>query len=430
MTRRLPAIWLLMASIVAQGVEAQDGGSSSGDFPFRAANDAASPRIAQFRADVAMTGVSAIEAFWNELEVSGAPLVERIPDDADHSLVTFVWRGSPEAKNVVVTDGVSIAVGGVDPLNSRMTRIDGTNVWYRSYIVRNDGRFTYALSENDPMALFSDPARMSNSTADPLNANRLPIIGQTYVSLPDAPIRSWVGQPAPENTGQVEMLERDGRSLRVYMPPGYRSTGEEYPLVLTMAGGFYADMVEVTSTLDHLIAEGRIPSVLAVVVSGTLDELPCVPEFEQFLADDLMPWMRQTYHATSDPKQTVIAGSSMGGLASACAAVNHPEVFGKVLSQSGSYWWNREYGSREEGDDFTNAELLTRQINSMDRVPVDFYIEVGLMEFEGQLDTNRRFRDALLANGYKVDYREFNGNHSYVNWRETFGEGLVSLLRN
>ena len=23
-----------------------------------------------------------------------------------------------------------------------------------------------------------------------------------------------------------------------------------------------------------------------------------------------------------------------------------------------------------------------------------------------------------------------NGNHSYVNWRETFGEGLVTLLGN
>jgi enterochelin esterase family protein len=50
------------------------------------------------------------------------------------------------------------------------------------------------------------------------------------------------------------------------------------------------------------------------------------------------------------------------------------------------------------------------------------------MEFEGQLGTNRRFRNALLGKGYSVEYREFNGNHSYVSWRESFGEGLAILL--
>lgn len=100
-----------------------------------------------------------------------------------------------------------------------------------------------------------------------------------------------------------------------------------------------------------------------------------------------------------------------------------------MLSQSGSYWWNLRYGSREEGDDLSDAEWLTRHIESSDRVPVEFYVEAGLMEFEGILGTNRRFRDALLGKGYAVEYREFNGNHSYVSWRESFGDGLAVLLR-
>lgn len=430
MKSKFIAIMFFIGSTVTSVVLSQGVVDSAGIYPFRAAQDAISPRIARLRADFAMSGASAVEAFWIELAVSGAPLVEPIPNDSEHSLVTFVWQGSPAAENVVITDGVSVGVGGADPLNSQMTRLDGTSVWYRSYVVRNDGRFTYALSENDPLALFTDPARMSNSTADPLNSNRLPFIGQTYVELPEAATRSWSVQLTPKDSGKVQEQELDERSLRVYTPPGFDDSGEPYPLVLTMGGGFYADMVEVIPTLDHLIAEGRIPPVVAVVVSGTGDELLCSPEFARILAEDLVPWMRMNYHATARPERTVIAGSSRGGLASACTAVNRPDVFGKVLSQSGSFWWNRDYRSREEGDDFSNAELLTREIASRDRVAVDFYVEVGLMEFEGQLDTNRRFRDALEAKGYKVDYREFNGNHSYVNWRETFGEGLVSLLGN
>lgn len=422
------ALMFLLTSAAATALLAQEPADSPATYPFRAADDAASERMARLRDDLAMIGASAVLDFWDEVEESGAPLVEPTRGSDEYSLITFVWRGSPQARNVVITDGVSVGVGGAEPLNSRMTHIDGTDVWYRSYVVRNDGRFTYALSENDPMALFSDPGRRSNSTADPLNANRLPIIGQTYVELPKASRRAWSVPLTEENSGEVTRLELNGRSVRVYTPAGFRSAGETYPLILTMAGGFYADMVEIASTLDHLIAEGRIPPVVAVVVSATAVELQCSPEYARFLAADLVPWARATYHATSQPAQTVIAGSSIGGLASACAAVSHPDVFGKVLSQSGSFWWNRVFRSREQGDDSSDAEWLTRRVRALDRVPVKFYLEVGLMEFEGQLDTNRRLRDALAEKGYVVDYREFNGNHSYVNWRESFGEALVALL--
>jgi enterochelin esterase-like enzyme len=51
------------------------------------------------------------------------------------------------------------------------------------------------------------------------------------------------------------------------------------------------------------------------------------------------------------------------------------------------------------------------------------------MEIPDQRDTNRRFRDVLNSKGYAIDYREFNGNHTYLHWRGSFGDGLVSLLR-
>ncbi len=429
MTRvTISALALLIGLVGASPLQAQEPGISPAAFPFQAADDTASVRIARLRSDAVTIGPSAVAEFWKEVEESGAPLVEPTPGHAGHSLVTFAWRGAAQATNVVITDGVSVGVGGVDPLNSRMTHIEGTDVWYRSYVVRNDGRFTYALSENDPLTLFTDPERMSSSKADPFNSTRLPIIGQTYVELPDAPARSWTVPLAPENSGEVTRSELNGHSLRVYTPAGFSTSGQPYPLLLTMAGGFYADMVEVTPTLDHLIAEGRIPPVVAIVVSGSAEELKCAPEYARFLAEDLVPWARVNHHATSNPRQTAIAGSSLGGLASACAAVNHPDVFGKVLSQSGSFWWNRVYRSREQGDDLADAESLTRRIAVIDRVPVDFYLEVGLMEIDGQLGTNRRLRDALVNKGYAVHYREFNGNHSYVNWRESFGEALVVLL--
>jgi enterochelin esterase family protein len=313
---QLLTLALVIASIWAPGLPAQERSDSLESYPFRAADNSSSARIAKLRADVAMVGASALEEFWSELEDDGAPIIELIPGEPRHSLVTFVWRGSEEARNVVVANGVALGVGGIDPLDSLMTRIEGTDVWYRSYAVRNDGSFTYKLSENDSLTLFTDPARMSNSIDDPLNSKKLPIIGQTYVKLPDAPTRTWTNSVAPEKSGEETRLELNGRMLRVYTPAGFDASGGPYPLLLTMAGGFYADMIELKPTLDHSIAASRIPPLVAVVVSSTGDELECSPEFSSYLAEELVPWVRTSYHATADPRHTVIAGASAGGLAS------------------------------------------------------------------------------------------------------------------
>src|SRR5262249_707099 len=148
---------------------------------------------------------------------NGAPLVESIPGDDKHSLVTFVWRGSSKAENVVITDGVSVGVGDVDPINSEMTRIPETDVWYRTYNVRNDARFTYSLSENDPLALFTDPNRKSNSKADPLNPHKF-ATGQSYVELRDALPQPWIALRPAAMPGKVESTSLKNVSVWVYTP--------------------------------------------------------------------------------------------------------------------------------------------------------------------------------------------------------------------
>jgi enterochelin esterase-like enzyme len=409
------AICLCLAAPIVAGAQT----TSEAVYPFRESD--ASPRIAMLRTAVSKNSAdAAVEEFWSEMRAHGAPLVEAIPGDDKHSLVTFVWRGSAKAENVVITDGVSIGVGDADPRKSEMTRIPNTDVWYRTYDIRNDARFTYALSENDPLTSFIDPDRKSNSQADPLNPHKF-LTGQTYLELPAAPPQPWVIAHAGVMSGAVENTSLSGHKLWVYTPANFQQTGEPYPLVLLMAGNAYMNFISGPATLDNLIAEKRIPPVVAVSVAGSPNDLTCSPAYADFLAKELVPWMRQKFHATADASLTVIAGSSLGGLASTFAATTHPEVFGKVLSQSGSYWW--------KPDNEAQGEWLTRQIAGQNQKPIRFFMEVGRMEaVELQLGSNRRMSDALMAKGYTVQYREFNGNHNYINWRGGFADGLIAFL--
>jgi len=139
--------------------------------------------------------------------------------------------------------------------------------------------------------------------------------------------------------------------------------------------------------------------------------------------------MRENFHATSDATRTVVGGASYGGLASAYAALRHPEIFGNVLSQSESFFW------APEGD--PDSDWLTRQYVASPKLPMRFFIEVGLMESgpnprnsRSQVVTNRHMRDVLAAKGYTIHYQEFNGGHEYLNWRGSFADGLLFLAKD
>jgi len=75
----------------------------------------------------------------------------------------------------------------------------------------------------------------------------------------------------------------------------------------------------------------------------------------------------------------VIAGASSGGLASSYAAFRHPELFGNVISQSGSYWRSPDTNSSVLARG-VEGEWLTRQFAAEEKKAIRFFIEIGLNE--------------------------------------------------
>lgn len=414
----------------------------AGARPDEASKPPLSPRLAALQKDLQAAKPGALQAFWDGLKQ--APLVEPIPADARHVYVTFLSRAKDGDAPAAVACPLNFDKAG----EGRLERLADTDLWYKTYRVRDDARMRYAFvtfkagTDPDKLTPQAQALLFLSGRPDPLNPARGGPAGSflnklSLLELPGAPPLTLAkrrdGVPAGEVTKsrfKSRILDNE-RNISVYTPPGYSKDGPPCHLLVVFDRDQYtADaFVPTPVILDNLAAEGKIPPTVAVFVGNVNrnKELPCNDAFADFLAKELVPQIRADYRVTDKPEETIVAGSSYGGLASAFAAFRHPEVFGRVLSQSGSYWWTKP------GDE--EHEWLTRQFVTSPKLPVRFYLDVGLWEggvdkphAPTQVAANRHLRDVLRAKGYDVTYAEFSGNHDYFYWRGTFADGLLALV--
>ena len=196
-------------------------------------------------------------------------------------------------------------------------------------------------------------------------------------------------------------------------------------------GGGQKTHVPTPTILNNLTAEKRIPPVIAILVHAKkrISELGGSVKFTQFLAEELMPVVRQRYRGTSDPTRVIIGGSSLGGSAAVYAALERPDIFGNVLSQSGAFWMPRDTSDPVQREFIPPKTWLIDEFIERPRVPVRFWMEASQFESAAKMiGPNRQLRDVLRAKGYSVTYRELGYGHDYLHWRDSLAEGLISLL--
>lgn len=176
--------------------------------------DLKSPRLLALKGE---TGEASLKRFWEEVGKEGAPLVEPVPADDHYSLVTFLWHGNRDTRGVFILGSIAS--------NAPMAHLEGTDVWYRSYLVRKDARFTYRLA---PVRGTLDPDKPGDRSKiretaqiDPLNPRRHPPSGPPLLSLaelPEAPAQPWIakrpGTPAGTEGGDGPQLDPEGEPSR------------------------------------------------------------------------------------------------------------------------------------------------------------------------------------------------------------------------
>jgi len=152
------------------------------------------------------------------------------------------------------------------------------------------------------------------------------------------------------------------RNVEVWLPPSYRENNEQrYPVlymhdgqnVFNPATAYTKIDWNVDGVLTKLIEEGKAREAIVVGIWNTdrrLGEyMPAKPvresgrveEFEErsqhqlhaddylkFLTSELKPYIDETYRTLPDQPNTMIMGSSMGGLISGYAIAEYPGIFG------------------------------------------------------------------------------------------------------
>jgi len=196
-----------------------------------------SPKLIALQNELASGNADALDAFWHDIDTRGTPLVEGIENDPHHSWVTFLWRAEEEIENVVVLsqlDGSFFHVA-----DRTMIRMPETDLWYKTYRVRNDVRTTYRFAPNDSLAHLAEDKdqekRRPNWRHDPLNPHTFvfPADEETQskedissvLELPDAPSQLWISPRPGVAEGSVEdhhlrseLLDSEHR-VWIYTPP-------------------------------------------------------------------------------------------------------------------------------------------------------------------------------------------------------------------
>ena len=302
-----------------------------------------SPRILELRDSIQNRGPSAAEEFWSNIREHGGPLIEPIKGNDQSYLVTFLWRGSEQTRSVLLLRG---RFSQFQPENNLLSHIDATDVWFKTLKLRRGSRFQYTFSENDPRSVLPLGKGTRRPMPDPLNSRHVlegpgaPEDQHTsLLELPGALAQPWykkrTGVPALTLTKhrlKSEILNNE-RDILVYTPPGYAKTASPYPTLYLFDGEDADGLVFASQTVENLIHDQKLPPIVIVRIANPGEavrdrELGCLPEFTDFLARELVPFVRRNYNVSSESGKTAIGGYSRGGLAAAFAGLKHSRESG------------------------------------------------------------------------------------------------------
>jgi enterochelin esterase family protein len=336
------------------------------------------------------------------------------------SSCTFVWRGEAEAVHL------KHWVFGL-PQSQRLTRLDGTDIWYLTLQLPVKSRIEYKLEivRNGHGEWIQDPLNQSQAR-DPFGANSV-----AHSSGYEVP--SWVNPDPTAAKGFVDEIWIDSttfgrRGFGMYIPARFQRS-RTYPVLVVHDGHDYMRYASLTTILDNLIDRLEIADAIVVLTSSPdrLHEYADDERHARFLTEELVPYVQRLLPITDEPQHRCLMGASFGAVASLSAAYRYPGFYGRLLLQSGSFAFT------DIGDRNHRGQLFDRIVAMMNRYRAEpavlaekIYVSVGM--YESLIYENRSLVPVLISTGMDVRYVEARDGHNWENWRDRLRDGLSWLL--
>nr|AAB94505.1 ferric enterobactin esterase [Dickeya chrysanthemi] len=399
------------------------------------------------------------EAWWQQVARLGTPLVEA--QDSGRVRMTFLWRDPDgDERYSAIRRCMPISTAWTDHHSTdpqSLERLPGTDVWHWSMAIEHDWRGTYSLIPivAAQLPVFSDDGQLRDeqqrewwcslfpcAIADPLNlyqswgeqlsaahmpggavAAGLARGGQRYGVAPDAArltVLDW----------KSEQLDNQ-RRIWLYTT-GISDEPAQRPLCIVLDGQKWAEETPLFAALEAETAAGHLPPAVWLFIDAIdgetrCRELPCDAAFWLAVQDELLPHGRGSAPFSDDPDRTVVSGQSYGGLAALYAGLHWPQRFGRVLTQSGSFWWpNLQFITDFDQRDTLEPGVLVTEVRQGGQTawPLVIFQEAGRREADIAF-VNQQMHEALVAAGHQVHQRVYAGGHDTLCWRG----GLIDAFR-
>lgn len=260
------------------------------------------------------------------------------------------------------------------------------------------------------------------------------------------------------------------RSIRVYLPPGYESASQRYPVIYYFHNPYWSarqlfEENHLNEYLDRAIARGVLGKVILVAGDFTtpnhynfFGNSKVAGRWIDHIVDELMPLVDSRFRTLATPASRGIAGDFFGGYAAFKLAMLHGEKFGALyalhpLGTGGGAIpfdrivdWNRFLSARSPADlagvPYGPVFLAMAQayLPNENRPPFfcDFFVEREGEEIRVNADRLTRLREAFVLDemlprhvaklrglrAIKFDWGRYDPTYSHVYGNQAFTRKL------
>ena len=234
------------------------------------------------------------------------------------------------------------------------------------------------------------------------------------------------------------------RRVWIYLPEGYAQSKKHYPVMYLQDGqnlfdratSAFGDEWGIDECLDSMISKGKPACIVVGIDNGgdsrmneynpyvfTMKDSTSAKTFTpqgdaylDFLTVTLKPFVDKKYRSLPSKENTIIAGSSMGGLIAYYAMLKYPEVYGKAGVFSPAFWTAPQIKA------FTDSVAKT--------ISGKFFFYIGGKEGDRFINDMTEVTEKLGGNSNTMIYSVIDeeGEHRENAWRKWFAEFYVWMM--